>query len=217
MEERRKTAINRRSARNRHLYDDLNKAISNEKIIDFNTQAKIDLELLEAAPKMTRTRNIEKKEKEEEKIYDINTVLEKARQNRPEEEGRKKYQAEDYNILADLNKKYMSSKEEEKEEDDNDLELMKDLLETNRDIHKEFEKNLLETKDKTLINVSDTGSLVNSFYTRSMDLSEDDFEIKELMASERKTKRKVVVLAAGIIILLLIIITLFILNKLNFI
>lgn len=208
--EKRNQSKARRSTKNKYLYDDLNPVISNEKLINFNTQAKIDLDIFQKTP-VEEIKDSDLVNEFEEKIYDINEVLEQAKKNKPEEEGKKKYQAEDYNLLADLNKKYVSAKEKQEEETGTDLNILHELLETKSEVKAED----LQTKKDTRPQFQTDGKFVNSFFTRSMDLSEEDFEFKEIIEAENKSRRKLIILSSGIVILIVTIIILVILNKLE--
>ena len=57
--------------------------------------------------------------------------------------------------------------------------------------------------------------VLESFYTRSMDLSEHDFEIRDEIIEESKDKRKILILVILIILVIIAIVALFILKKIN--
>ncbi len=262
-----------RADKNKYLYDDINNKIGFEDIIEFDDNNKIDLSSINATPEkrndyrqdeeyQTMERNTKEESEEEnktsEKIYDINAVLENAKQNRSEEvtelESRRKLQNEEYNVLANLNKKYIDKKEKLNEElekegieelintitsnslaqdikdklkDDEDTEedkdLMSDLMATNADLNVKIEegmmKDIIEQEEKEDSNtfVDEDGKIVNSFYTRSMDLSEQDFEIKDEIEEENRARRKILILVVSIILIILVIAGLFIVKKLNII
>lgn len=124
-----------RLSKNKHLYDDLNNKIGFEELVDFNTQTRIELTSMNGVRKnresyhqfkdyqdLISTGNIEKQEEikeEEEKVFDINSILEEARKNRndnDELEKKRKLKVDDYNVLSDLNKKYLSKDENKKDE-----------------------------------------------------------------------------------------------------
>lgn len=151
-----------RLSKNRHLYDDLNNKIGFEELTNFDTQTRIELTSLNCARKSRESYQQikdykklisdglkeEKKEKEPEveRVFDINSILEEARKNRTEIdelEKKRKLKDEEYNILVDLNKKYLSKeKEEEKDEYDGLEELINTITSKNlvNDIRKEEEK-----------------------------------------------------------------------------
>ena len=123
-----------RLSKNRHLYDDLNNKIGFEELTNFDTQTRIELTSLNGARKSREsyqqikdyTGLIPDELKEEkpqiepevEKVFDINSILEAARKNRVEVdelEKKRKLKDEEYNILSDLNKKYLSKEKDEYE------------------------------------------------------------------------------------------------------
>lgn len=275
--------ITSRADKNKYLYDEINNKIGFEEIINLDNKTKIDLSSINTTPKSRRDyqqikdypmiaptkaeQNLleeVKQEKKEEKVYDINAVLEEAKKKRTEEAGslenRRKLQNEEYNVLANLNKKYIDKKEKlneelekegleelintitsnslaneakekleendslEEEKEDDGKDLMSDLMATNANLNVKIEEGMI----KDLINeeeneedpdniVDENGKLVNSFYTRSMDLSEQDFEIKEEIEEENRAKRKILILVVSIILVLLIIVGIVLAKKLNII
>ena len=63
-----------------------------------------------------------------------------------------------------------------------------------------------------------TGSFAardQDFYTRSMDLSEHDFELRDEIVEDNKEKRKILILVILIILVIIAIAALFILKKIN--
>jgi hypothetical protein len=245
-----------RLSKNKHLYDDLNNKIGFEELVDFNTQTRIELTSLNE-PKRNREsyqqlkdyqslisskkeQEPERVDEEEIKVFDINSVLEEARKNRHEVddlEKKRKLKKEEYNILSDLNKKYLSNNENKKAKDE--YEGLEELINTitsktlAQDIKAEEEKDLFSDLVATSVDLQvkapsenekiditglidtiknddedeeiyKTGKVENSFYTRSMDLSEHDFDFDE--ETERKASVKHGILITVVIILLLIII-----------
>lgn len=250
-----------RLSKNKYLYDDLNNKIGFEELVDFNTQTRIELTSLNEQKRSRESyqqlkdyqsligskREIESAivDEEEIKVFDINSVLEEARKNRneiDELEKKRKLKKEEYNILSDLNKKYLSSNETKKEKDEyegleelintitsrtlvqdikdaeEEKELFSDLVATSVDLQvkapSENEKiditGLIDTvkndKDdnEDTEEITKTGKVDNSFYTRSMDLSEHDFDFDE--ETERRASVKHGILITVVIVLLLIII-----------
>ncbi len=112
-------------------------------------------------------------------------------------------------------------------------DLMSDLLATNtmsalsnEQLQEEIAKELLNDDNNESTNdesedmsktISDSGKIINSFYTRSMDLSEQDFELRDEIIEENKAKRKVIILLILIILILIAIGSFFILKKLDII
>ena len=114
------------------------------------------------------------------------------------------------------------------EAEDDGKDLMSELLETGTfpgikdvDLEEEIAKEILSQSGKLDLEedevVEEDGKLVNSFYTKSMDLSEQDFEIKEEIAEENKEKRKILILVVLIVLVLIAIASIFILKKINII
>ena len=245
-----------RLSKNRNLYDDLNNKIGFEELVNFDTQTRIELTSLNNTRKNRESYHQLKdyqgfivddsKEqampipKEEEKVFDINSILEEARKNRTdtdELEKKRKLKDEEYNILSDLNKKYLSKEKYEtkkdeyegleelintitsktlvsdikKEEEKEDVDLLSDLVATSVDLqvrspyeYEKTETNIVNTEveEKEEVDDDEKKDIDDSFYTRSMDLSEYDFE--EII--EGKTSVKKVLLIALVVIILLAII-----------
>ncbi len=226
-----------RTEKNRDLYNDLGKL---EKYTTLTDVSKIEAVELNAAKKNYRTRegyhrlkdydlNMEKpivrKELEEfnylynndkHKTYDINRVLEEAKELREKDslEKKRKLHNEKYNILEsseeDLEKfkketqlrhkpieneeeleeliNTITSKELREEIDkasDNTNSLLSDLMATNvnEEVLKPIATKIEDTKEtdstKKLNKIKDkelTEQIDKSFYTKSLDLSEEDFE-----------------------------------------
>ena len=163
------------------------------------------------------------------KEYDINVILEEARKNREkydELEKRRKLKENSYVKMADINDKNedvtlrkseineeeltnlintitshnllkdIKEAEEKAESNNGDEDILSDLLATNvnqkitEGIAKEYTSPSVETK------------IDNSFYTKSMDLSDHDFELSEEIERESRIKFKIVLI---VVIILLII------------
>lgn len=262
--EQAKTSRSSRANKNKYLYDDANKKVGYEGIVDLTNLGKISFYDQEKQQDIRKTR-VEKNQNfndevfiEEEKVYDINSVLEEAKKNRTateEADKRRKLQDMEYNILNDLNQKYLSKKEKldenlEKEgirelidtitsntlvedikeaQEDDGKDLMSDLMATNaatalsnEELQEEIAKEILVEEEKNepedydlSKTISDSGKIVNSFYTRSMDLSEQDFEIRDEIKEENKAKRKIILLVILIILILIAIASFFVLKEIN--
>ena len=154
--------------KNMYLYDEVNNKIGYEEIDNFSHYNGIELDSttpIKTREEYQKTKEYsfvyddEKKEEpvvedEKEKVYDINSVLEEAKKNRvlsEEVEKKRKLQNAEYNILADLNKKYISKKEKIEEEGIRELidtitsrTLAKDIEEAEDD-GKDLMSELLET------------------------------------------------------------------------
>lgn len=253
-----------RTSKNKYLYDNVNNKIGYEEIDNFYGGFELDKETPIKTREEYQSRDniifddkVKRRESsiKEEKVYDINSVLEKARQSRvlsDEDEQKRNIQNAEYNILADLNKKYMTKKEKieedlEKEgirelidtitsrnlakelselEEDDGKDLMSDLMATNAgleaisdvSLEEEIAKEILaekEAKEDSDEIVNDGGNLVNSFYTKSMDLTEQDFELRDEIVEENKEKRKILILVVLIILVVILIVGILILKKIN--
>ena len=162
---------------------------------------------------------------EEPRIYDINSVLEEAKKNRikyDELERKRKLRENNYVTLANPDEKVEQPKKENdideeeltnlintitshnllseikkasKEEDNNDDDILSDLVATNVDL------NLEDGIAKEYTTDSDE-DIDKSFYTQSMDLSEQDFEFSEELERERKTKIKIAIVVSIIIVII---------------
>lgn len=246
-----------RLSRNQHLYDDLNNKIGFEEIVDFNTQTKIELSSLNE-PKKSRESyqqlkdyqslmrdNKEKEEiveEEKEKVFDINSILEEARKNRSEIdelEKKRKLKSDEYNVLSDLNKKYLSSKKDQQDKDEYEYEGLEELINTitsktlASDIKEQEQKEEqdllgdlvatnveLQVKAPSDYEMDSSNNLTtiipkeddeeeeqtvdNSFYTRSMDLSEQDFDFDEEIEHSSSIKKRILIIVITIILLAII-------------
>ena len=235
-----RNTVRSRTEKNKDLYNDLGRL---EKYTTLTDVSKIDAVELSSAKKNYRTRegyhslkdydmNIEEKPKErkeldefnflynnEHKTYDINKVLEEAKEQREKDalEKKRKLHNEKYNILEsseeDLEKfkeetklrhKPIENEEEleelihtitskelreeiDKAESNDNNSLLSDLMATNvneevlKPIATKIEDSKVEDDTKKLDKVKEkTMSLKDeidkSFYTKSLDLSEEDFE-----------------------------------------
>lgn len=145
---------------------------------------------------------------DEDKSYNINDVLEEAKKNRVEadESDKKRHlKTVEYNILSDLNQEKLKQYHEKKQklskaEEENleelihtitsnslrkkiDDELLTDLLPTQEMETLVSDKLAKDTEDQNEVNADvmedDTEEMDKSFYTKSMDLSEEDFDLDE--------------------------------------
>lgn len=242
-----------RMSRNKHLYDELNNKIGFEELVNFDTQTRIELTSLDDTKK-NRERYHQLKdyknfilednqeqngpiEIEQEKNFDINSILEEARKNRTdidELEKKRKLKGDDYSILSELNKKYLYKEKDEYEgleelintitsktlanelEQKEENELLSDLVATSIELQvqipEKYEKNEYDDTNKDIENTKE--DVDDSFYTKSMDLSEYDFEGFEYNG---KSSKKTIIIITIVIILLIIIsiVMFFVLKKLQ--
>ncbi|MBR1386001.1 MAG: hypothetical protein IJ568_04150 [Bacilli bacterium] len=207
--------ISSRVSKNQLLYDEINSKIGFEEIPTYDSQEEINLSTIDMEnlkrsdyQKVKDYKELlsdtEKKEAEEpkqeikKKTFDINKVLEEAKKNREidEQEEKRNLKEEDYNVLNNLNKKYLHQKgfsEEDNEElkelidtitsktlvddikDEEEKELLSELLATTIDIklENELSKTQIEEIAEEKINEEDLVS-TDSFYSKSLELSKED-------------------------------------------
>lgn len=163
--------------RNRNKYDELEKKrkLKENKYATLADTAQLNLEKAESLEKASGN-DIDEKE-----LTDlINTIT-------------------SHNLLKDIKDADSSNNEKEDEAD-----LLSDLLATHVDLNleegiaseylaKEHEESEKEEKE-----------IDNSFYTKSMDLSEQDFEFSDEIEAERKAKIKVIIIIVVILLLIVI-------------
>lgn len=215
-----------RTKRNEYLYDDMNNKIGLE-VINIDSKNAVDLSSFLKEENNKEDIGIKESivavnENVEPKNFDVNRVIEEAKKNRTEIdelEKKRKLKNEEYSVLSSLNKKYITQKERMKKEleeeglqelidtitsntlsnDIKNQELFSELMATSTDIDLKEDK----SDDGLEVNKTKDGHLVNSFYTRSMDLSEEDFEMSDEFVEPSK-KKKVILIIFIILILLLI-------------
>ncbi|MBR4672543.1 MAG: hypothetical protein IKO78_04995 [Bacilli bacterium] len=202
---------------NKHhaLYEEINSKIGYEEIPTYSSDEQINLSSIDmenlSRSEYQRVKDfknllhepeddtnvVQEEVKSKKKNYDINKVLEEAKKNREldELEGKRKLKNEDYNVLNNLNKKYLHQKgftEEDNEElkelidtitsktlvddikDEEEKELLSELLATTIDIKLESELSNEELQELT--GTKENTGLVdtNSFYSKSLELSGSD-------------------------------------------
>lgn len=240
--EKPKSNVKSRRDRNRHLYG----PSSSIEVSSFDGGIDIFKSTDEDDAKYISLDDLKKIASSKKPVFDINKYLEEAKEARKkddEEMLQDKKNEEYYNVLSNLNKKYVSSKTEDLE---NLVKEVKESVKEETTIEETMLKALMETKDftkfdtKTLEKVLDGtsevtiekdsstkentvtektiekkepetaeqakvyvegGKFVNSFYTRSMDLSDKDFATYE----EEKTSGKKLVIFLVICIIIIII------------
>ena len=234
----------RRSRVDKHekIYDEMNNKIGYSEAIDLTNGATIDLNGLEEtrrnrenyqsvkevqniiAPKEEPiSKEIKKEDIIDTKSFDINVILEEAKKNRSEVddlEKKRNLKDNDYNILTNLNRKYLHKKDitqddtEElqelidtitqnsisKEINDDNNELLSELM--NTAIKPELLKELEEAQNNNSSEEKQE-ELTNSFYTKSMEITDADFDIKEELNTEIKKSNTLVIVIVALILLLL--------------
>ena len=206
--------VRSRVAKNTSLYDDINSKISYEEIptyeanseinlssLDMNNLKRSDYQKVKSFKELIDTDDEEKEVKQvsetKTKNYDINKVLEEAKKNRKldELEEKRRLKEEDYNVLNNLNKKYLHQKgftEEDNEElkelidtitsktmvddikDEEEKELLSELLATTIDIKLESELSKTQIQELADERLEQESEDTNSFYSKSLDLSNED-------------------------------------------
>lgn len=216
-----KTRVNK----NKVLYEEVNSKIGFEEIPTYISQDEINLSALdmdnlnrEEYQKVkdykdllvdSEKGNEKPKEEKPKKNYDINKVLEEAKKNRKQDEleGKRNLKEEDYNVLNNLNKKYLHQKGFSKEDndelkelidtitsktlvddvkDDEEKELLSELLATTIDI--KLENELSKTQIQEMVDEEKEFTDTNSFYSKSLELSKDDMEEEKEEKEEIKVQ-----------------------------
>lgn len=207
-------SVSSRVKKNKLLYEEVNSKIGYEEITAIDTNDEINLSSLDMGnlkrSEYQRVKDykdfIDPEEKKEEekpqeeekkKNYDINKVLAEAKKNRQadELEEKRSIKDEEYDVLNNLNKKYLHQKgftdddnEELKElidtitsktmiddvKDEEEKELLSELLATTIDI--KLENELSQTQINAIADEKTNDDLVNtdSFYSKSLELSKND-------------------------------------------
>lgn len=207
-------SVSSRVKKNKLLYEEVNSKIGYEEITAIDTNDEINLSSLDMdnlkRSEYQRVKDykdfIDPEEKKEEekpqeeekkKNYDINKVLAEAKKNRQadELEEKRSIKDEEYDVLNNLNKKYLHQKgftEDDNEElkelidtitsktmiddvkDEEEKELLSELLATTIDI--KLENELSQTQINAIADEKTNDDLVNtdSFYSKSLELSKND-------------------------------------------
>ncbi|MDD4036019.1 MAG: hypothetical protein PHS45_01685 [Bacilli bacterium] len=173
----------------------------------------------------------EEQEQSENKIYDINSVLEKAKTERGMNESDDKYRKlrnTQYNILSNLNINDYASEEEEKDPEDQ----LRDLIHTITMKKAEFEsiksneeENLLDdlmptsntviteaASDQLTSNEVD-GNIDKSFYSSFYDFTKEDFEDSKKVEPSNKVSKVLIKLLLFIVIVIVTVAILFVINN----
>lgn len=241
-----------RTSKNRNVYDELYNNATYTEFTDVNDRMVVELD---NSNRKINTRESYHKTKEfhdviaplenkrptrpivieeEKKNYDLNSVLQEAKQNRKEIddlENKRKLKVSEYDILSDLSEeqleKYKQSKKERNKEDPDELEdlintitsrtlredldqdLMSDLLPSGIEetiITESLSKEILDKYNDENEEPKEEDEIDHSFYTKSMDLSTEDFYIEDTSFVEEKTKYIMLKLVLTIIALIILII-----------
>ena len=132
--------------------------------------------------------------------YNLKNYINKAKEN--VKDNNNSLVANQFSYLEELNKKYYENYEKEKEREREEKDLFSDLMVD----EKELKEQIAHDVEKINTNVTEEdGKLINSFYTRSMDLSKDDFvsNIKEIEDKPKKNNFLIFFIILLIIILVI--------------
>ena len=203
------TQTEKRSEKNRDLYQNTNKYtnitdVTNANVYEINSERKEGRTSRENYHQLKKYQNVEevpkvKKDLEdfkylyqrnEKKVYDINSVLENARKNKKEKddlEEKRKLKHTSYNVLSGVNLEELLKYREEKKnravtEEEKEIRELVDTIASKTlagEIDKATSVDLLSDLMATnmLDKVEAPEKMGTDFYTRSMDLSEEDFDM----------------------------------------
>lgn len=133
--------------------------------------------------------------------YNLKNYINKAKEN--VKENNNSLVANQFSYLEELNKKYYENYEKEKEREREEKDLFSDLMVD----EKELKEQIAHDVEKTNINVTEEdGKLINSFYTRSMDLSKGDFISLAKEDQEEITKKNNFIILFVILLIIILII-----------
>ena len=228
-----------RTSKNRNVYDELYNNATYTEFTDVNDRMVVELD---NSNRKINTRESYHKTKEfhdviaplenkrptrpivieeEKKNYDLNSVLQEAKQNRKEIddlENKRKLKVSEYDILSDLSEeqleKYKQSKKERNKEDPDELEDLINTI-TSRTLREDLDQDLMsdllpsgieEKYNDENEEPKEEDEIDHSFYTKSMDLSTEDFDIEDTSFVEEKTKYIMLKLVLTIIALIILII-----------
>ncbi len=223
--------VSSRVNKNKLLYEEVNSKIGYEEITTIDTNDGINLSSLDMDnlkrsdyQKVKDYKDFidpeEKKEEEKpqevekKKNYDINKVLAEAKKNRQvdELEQKRSIKNEEYDVLNNLNRKYLHQKgfsEDDNEElkelidtitsktmvddikDEEEKELLSELLATTIDIKLENELSQTQINKIAEEKVNDEYDNTDSFYSKSLELSKNDL-LEESETHEEETDDNIV-------------------------
>ena len=215
---------------------DLNSFAANKKSRENYQQVKEVQDLI--APTEPISKEVKKEEIQTPKSFDINEILEEAKKNRgdiDDLEHKRNLKDSDYSVLTNLNRKYLHKKDVTKEDveelqelidtitqssittetTDDGKELLADLMTAS--VKTDFDDDEKTTKDEEEVEEELSATVApNTFYTKSMEITEDDFDVREEIQSEiKKSNKLIIVLVILILMVLTAIISYFILRHLE--
>lgn len=226
-------SVSSRVKRNKLLYDEVNSKIGYEEITAIDTNDEINLSSLDMDnlkrsdyqrvkdykdfidTQESKKEEEKPQEEEKKKNYDINKVLAEAKKNRQadELEEKRSIKDEEYDVLNNLNKKYLHQKgftEDDNEElkelidtitsktmiddvkDEEEKELLSELLATTIDI--KLENELSQTQINAIAEEKTKDDLDNfdTFYSKSLELSKNDLVEENETSPEEESDDNIV-------------------------
>lgn len=133
--------------------------------------------------------------------YNLKNYIRKAKENVKENDG--SLVANQFSYLEELNKKYYENYEKEKAKEIEEKDLFSDLMIDEKEENDTVAHDIEEKKKEV---TEEDGKLINSFYTRSMDLSKDDFVSAANKEVEEKPKKNNFLIFFIILLIIILII-----------
>ena len=133
--------------------------------------------------------------------YNLKNYIRKAKENVKENDG--SLVANQFSYLEELNKKYYENYEKEKAKEIEEKDLFSDLMIDEKEENDTVAHDIEEKKKEV---TEEEGKLINSFYTRSMDLSKDDFVSAANKEVEEKPKKNNFLIFFIILLIIILII-----------
>ena len=133
--------------------------------------------------------------------YNLKNYIRKAKENVKQNDG--SLVANQFSYLEELNKKYYENYEKEKAKEIEEKDLFSDLMIDEKEENDTVAHDIEEKKKKV---TEEDGKLINSFYTRSMDLSKDDFVSAANKEVEEKPKKNNFLIFFIILLIIILII-----------
>ena len=134
--------------------------------------------------------------------YNLKNYIKKAKENIKDDNN--SLVSSQFSYLEELNKKYYENYEKEKEREREEKDLFSDLMVDEKEEKESIAHDIKNSSNE--ISEAD-GKLINSVYTRSMDLSKDDFvsSSKELEGKPKKNNFLIFIMIILIIILVIVV------------
>lgn len=136
--------------------------------------------------------------------YNLKNYIKKAKENIKDDNN--SLVASQFSYLEELNKKYYENYEKEKKREKEEKDLFSDLMVDEKEEKESIAHDIKNSSNE--ISEAD-GKLINSFYTRSMDLSKDDFVSSSKELEEKPKKNNFLIFIMIILIIILVIVVLY--------